>query len=331
MAHLCLRCRSPGHETSGCPCWQSALIEPSPDPVEEETTLSGLSDDHDQLCARCAAFNIIDVLSHADIKDELDAGEENELPRDTHSRGLPKGHHAAMENKKHHLDLGPFRQIMLQSSCPLCRLIFRIFPRKIDDDGYDSSYYLKPLRSYNRLGDRIPEVDEALRKQYAVYIAIESRDQALETRSHFLGDPQDTMVFGTEYTFALSDRNPARERPGLSARRRGAGVDFSLLRQWMRRCEEHHDAKCQVQWADELLTCMMIDVHHRKIVSCPPKAQYIALSYVWGGVSPEEGALERGTLPQTIEDAITITKEMGLHYLWVSWPSIISMDYCKAF
>lgn len=32
---------------------------------------------------------------------------------------------------------------------------------------------------------------------------------------------------------------------------------------------------------------------------------------------PTEGALETCTLPQTIEDAITVTKEMGYCCLWV--------------
>lgn len=33
---------------------------------------------------------------------------------------------------------------------------------------------------------------------------------------------------------------------------------------------------------------------------------------------PEEGALDKKTLPQTIEDSITVTKQLGKRYLWVS-------------
>jgi hypothetical protein len=224
---------------------------------------------------------------------------------------------AALENKKYHVDLGPLRQLVLDGSCPLCRLIFRVFPRDVDPENQDMTYYLKPMRSYNRLGDQIPEVKEELRREYSIYVAVKSREQDLQNQSHFLGDPQDSMVFGTSYTFALSDRTPAEKRPGLSARRRNPLVDISVVKQWLARCEDHHDEKCQVHWVDELLTCRMIDVRERRVVKCPTNAKYVALSYVWGRAAPRPGDLENKSLPQTIEDAITLTKDLGLHYLWV--------------
>jgi hypothetical protein len=49
------------------------------------------------------------------------------------------------------------------------------------------------------------------------------------------------------------------------------------------------------------------------------RTNYIALSYVWGQVS--QGGVpvntELGSLPQTIEDAISVTKSLGKRYLWV--------------
>jgi hypothetical protein len=61
----------------------------------------------------------------------------------------------------------------------------------------------------------------------------------------------------------------------------------------------------------------MIDIPARCIVQCPPNGEYVALSYVWGSVVPEKNALENRRLPQTIEDAITVTQELGIRYLWV--------------
>jgi len=61
----------------------------------------------------------------------------------------------------------------------------------------------------------------------------------------------------------------------------------------------------------------MIDVSARKIVQYPPDCEYIALSYVWGNVVPKDGALEKKLLPQTIEDAIVVTQQLGKQFLWV--------------
>lgn len=53
------------------------------------------------------------------------------------------------------------------------------------------------------------------------------------------------------------------------------------------------------------------------MVHCPAYCDYVALSYVWGGVQPTEKALETHNLPQMIEDAITVTIGLGKQYLWV--------------
>ncbi|KAJ5511286.1 Heterokaryon incompatibility [Penicillium expansum] len=61
----------------------------------------------------------------------------------------------------------------------------------------------------------------------------------------------------------------------------------------------------------------MIDIVERIVVPCPPDCDYVALSYVWGGVEPSPGSLKNRCLPQTIEDAITVTQALGRRYLWV--------------
>lgn len=57
------------------------------------------------------------------------------------------------------------------------------------------------------------------------------------------------------------------------------------------------------------------------------KAPYAALSYCWGGSQPVTltahtmtgmlGGLATSTLPATIQDAIIVTRKLGLRYLWV--------------
>jgi hypothetical protein len=60
------------------------------------------------------------------------------------------------------------------------------------------------------------------------------------------------------------------------------------------------------------------------ILAAPRDADYVVLSYVWGADSslefPEENGLPKRLpeeVPQTIRDAIEVTKKLGLRYLWV--------------
>lgn len=102
------------------------------------------------------------------------------------------------------------------------------------------------------------------------------------------------------------------------SRRLESVLDLSILLEPLEHCEKHHGDYCYSDKPAELLKTKMIDVEKRMVVKCPEKCDYIALSYVWGGVQPVEGALEKRCLPQTIEDAITVTKALGRRYLWVS-------------
>jgi hypothetical protein len=132
-----------------------------------------------------------------------------------------------------------------------------------------------------------------------------------------ISDPDSQMVNRVLESFALSSKNPATRRKALGSRRRGNLADFELLKRWLGRCATTHGVSCKRTWSDELLTTRMIDVENRQIIQCPPNCAYVALSYVWGQVVPEENALENRRLPQTIEDSITATRKLGLSYLWV--------------
>jgi hypothetical protein len=72
----------------------------------------------------------------------------------------------------------------------------------------------------------------------------------------------------------------------------------------------------------------MIDVDERSVIfPAPQSCQYAALSYVWGaakGGQIELPCVRRVDLksyyqefPQTIKDAMKVTKIMGMRYLWV--------------
>jgi heterokaryon incompatibility protein (HET) len=97
-------------------------------------------------------------------------------------------------------------------------------------------------------------------------------------------------------------------------------IDFSVLNGWLYLCQTMHTRVCNAQRREEisLQHFKLIDCHTRQIVTAD-HADYIALSYVWG---PTEECHEFSeqlptTLPRTIEDAIIVTQNLGLRYIWI--------------
>lgn len=313
MAYLCLLCREPGHKTADCLFKKPTSSAPPPSTVSVSLGQGSV------LCQRCRELKILELLVNGDIRDELateivaDAwGDDSGVS----SGGDIIGHMNKRHNVKRYRNLGPFRDIVLSDSCPLCRLIFSVFPTGVSTKP-ENDYLLRPMRTYNRLGMGLSlgDVDEAVKKKYSVSISVGTHEDSTTNSSRFMGAPQDATVHLSAYSFALSSNNPVAREQGLPARVRDATVNIDVVKAWLHRCEsEHH---CHAEWSDDLLTTRMIDVESRTIVACPPHCRYTALSYVWGSIVPEDGALEKGTLPLTIEDAITFTKSLGIRYLWV--------------
>lgn len=97
------------------------------------------------------------------------------------------------------------------------------------------------------------------------------------------------------------------------AREKKEAVDFGLLRAWLARCRCHHGESCARSRPPGL------ELPGFKVINClkePPVIEvrpwterYLALSYVWGPPS--------GDWPQTIMDAVEVTRRLGERYLWV--------------
>ncbi|KAI1381458.1 HET-domain-containing protein [Hypoxylon crocopeplum] len=112
-------------------------------------------------------------------------------------------------------------------------------------------------------------------------------------------------------------------------------VNVQLLRKWYETCANAHGTKCSeppwltsdTSWPAKL---RLIDVNRHCLVETPEPCSYFALSYVWGGetnpfqtilANVEEmktpDFLKNQLLPKTIVDAMELTKEMGVDFLWV--------------
>ncbi|ERF68822.1 hypothetical protein EPUS_06266 [Endocarpon pusillum Z07020] len=116
---------------------------------------------------------------------------------------------------------------------------------------------------------------------------------------------------------------------------------FDTIRRWIDECSTEH-ARCHSD-ASGPLPHRVIDVrgvsgtsdvflyesHHEA-------ARYIALSHCWGRQPPltttkatlleRKFAIRWTTLPQTFQDAISITRELGVQYLWIDSLCILQDD-----
>ncbi|KAH7312425.1 heterokaryon incompatibility protein-domain-containing protein [Stachybotrys elegans] len=123
----------------------------------------------------------------------------------------------------------------------------------------------------------------------------------------------------------------------------GEKVDYVRLATWMRRCTERHGPTCipRKYGSDAAkLVLRAFDVQSGCIVELPRDASYAALSYVWGGVQQLRllkhnyplltcpGALDSRVkeIPQTIRDAMHLSKCLQMQYLWVDSLCIIQDD-----
>ena len=121
--------------------------------------------------------------------------------------------------------------------------------------------------------------------------------------------------------------------------------DPQLAWRWITRCQTLHGEKCCPKNKvplHGLPSILLIDVEDWCIVSAPPEARYVALSYCWGQTAAvcslkhniaalkTPGSLSPATtsykLPPTVADAIIFTREVGERYLWVDALCIVQDD-----
>jgi len=96
-------------------------------------------------------------------------------------------------------------------------------------------------------------------------------------------------------------------------------IDFNAVKGWLDECCKLH-IRCRINVQQEPYNLRVIDCAERSIIAAPVGCQYLALSYVWGGVfcntDTSASHLPR-ELPRTIEDSMKATLLLGYKYLWV--------------
>ncbi|KAF2996333.1 hypothetical protein E8E14_003560 [Neopestalotiopsis sp. 37M] len=158
-------------------------------------------------------------------------------------------------------------------------------------------------------------------------------------RQGFNDDDGDTDSQGFRVYAAADDLASAAvpsRPPGIDI---GLERAFKVARGWLSRCGKGH-LGCSFHRSTGSVPTRVIDISkdiprlvESRTAGLGSSAKYVALSYCWGGPQPVEttkatlqqhlDALPVERLPQTIKDAITVTRGLKLKYLWIDALCII--------
>ena len=210
--------------------------------------------------------------------------------------------------------------IELWQNCPCCRCLFALTP---EPSSLEQEVILFTTWSMFRLEQGV-EIDTEEKRATSRCINV-----ILSTESYLSRHSGDALC--------LVEDTPEHSRARMGARFvNPVELDIGHVLGWLSECESRHPRICQPTWNEKLMQTFLVDVKARRIVGYPSaKCDYIALSYVWGGVDQsipvagKAGGSLSMPLPATIEDAMSLVNALGKQYLWVDSICINQMDQAE--
>jgi hypothetical protein len=202
----------------------------------------------------------------------------------------------------------------ITSSCTLCRqfTVFLQLPALVPSSYDDAQYQSFILQLHHVL-----RKDGYSMTQFSIYFQTAGRQLRLV--------PTYPMVFRS-----LTPENmPLRTWDGWPADMRARVssdpyfhpflLDYDRIKTWIDTCRVNHHSSCELRQRNIITRPnRVIDCQQRKL--CASTEAYVCLSYVWGSGATDLADLGQTLphhLPQTVSDAMAITLNIGLRYLWV--------------
>jgi hypothetical protein len=133
----CPRLKDPGDPAENTP--MNSLEFVTPFSTEDAVLLKTLQMQPSSLCQRCSEYNIINVFKEASPLDAVQQAALSNIEYSEYRQRLAR----------YEMPLALLSSLHLTPSCQLCRLIYRILPRK-SLDPEDRTSRIKPFRSYER-------------------------------------------------------------------------------------------------------------------------------------------------------------------------------------
>lgn len=312
---LCLICRQVGHLVESCPQFQEG--PPKDDELSQDPKPQTPSHPFNRpfppnkasaqvLCQRCTQLD-----DQFEILAGTDSSERDRYMEKVERRMTPIP------------PLGPVTSVRLLSTCPLCRLMFditylsnndfqSIHDPESEDEGQLALVPAWTLVHLDSAQDIWPKKEWGPHA-ICLYTAV--------TRARSRWQPQ-IGVHAGEDAIAVVDveENGAVGTPILGVKKVDPQTPkYHMIKEWLRRCDALHHITCRPLVSEGLKKIKLVNVETRRIVMYPSDGcDYIALSYVWGGVVQPSYKLGDvlPTIPATLEDAMVVTRHLGKRYLW---------------
>ncbi len=196
------------------------------------------------------------------------------------------------QNREFEADYGTPTHLKARQNCPLCHLILKMLPSD---------------------GPTTPDI-RATATQGNVLIVGNAGRLKTEIRVLYNG------IYRAFITLS----------PPVNAFSEISSVKFSLIKDWIKECENHHhdDIFTLAPRSKHPVAIFLIDVLDQKLVRASSSWRFLTISYVWGKAAlditttanrrarEEQGALSKVNLPQLILDAILLVSQLGERYLW---------------
>jgi len=311
----CLRCKIFSHVLRHCPILRSGQEDRTTDPSTITPSLDEFlfsvqqefdRDSREEICTRCSDLNIARLFRQPHRPHQTAAG-----------RLLPSFYGEALDAVVE--KLGDAKEVELLSSCPPCKLLIASALR-LDPAGCQGLQVLRVSAPFLSLVD-VPDTDAAVARLLQK-LKLENLPKRLFLTSsvgpsspiyiHPLGIRRGITHFPNCAGSAFPENITPEPQP-----------NWPVVQGWIHDCETSHKA-CQLQPTDNLHSKIrVVDAIQRMVITynnIQERHDYVALSYVWGGSRQPTVALNvpfSARMPQTIEDAMEVTRRLGKRYLWV--------------
>ena len=301
---LCLKCRNVGHIVNDCPLpnWADDEFDWFFSPQRMGMKFSDVSSSSKQeLCRRCQELDVLSLLQE-DIpwKSSVDLEQ------------------AADNESKWIRSLGKTGSIQFKDNCPLCWCLFAMTP---NPSSPTQEMLIFPDWTMRRLSED-QDVATEEKRPYAncLLVALKPYPHIGLAAAAHRGD-----------ALGIMEGDNADCVINLGARLvESCSLNTGVIKEWLSTCLRLHGPHCSPVYTEDLQGIRLIDVlGSRKVINYPERGcEYVALSYVWGGVAQQSFRLGStlGRLPQTIEDAIACVRILGQRYLWVDSVCIDQLD-----
>ncbi|OAL44861.1 HET-domain-containing protein, partial [Pyrenochaeta sp. DS3sAY3a] len=106
----------------------------------------------------------------------------------------------------------------------------------------------------------------------------------------------------------------------FSGRPVGDTIEWKGIHEWLEFCDKTHGDECHQPTTENNLRLSFIDCSSGIVIHNEPATSYVTLSYMWADADHDSSSPDYTLpqdLPRVIDDAITVTKNLGFRYLWV--------------